>query len=293
MAKRFTRRRWRRPERMLLDHAPVERRKDLGASEPLPLEPELARRTSHRRRNVLLAVFFVSCAAQGAVIGLFVVRSSILGAAFVVYGALYLVLAREFGDEWLRRAVGARDEAAARLVRLTTAECRTSGVGVPRVLVADGGTCNALALSLRKRTIVTTGSCESADELELEGVLAHEVVHLRDGEAALASLYFVLAGAPDITVRGGGVLCVLSVPLWPAAFVLRFARAIVLSPGREHRADIAAAMLTRYPPGIASALRVAGTSPSGLRITDPFWFVRRDGAGEREAEVRAGLVSEM
>jgi heat shock protein HtpX len=278
---------------MLLDHAPVERRKDLGASEPLPLEPELARRTSHRRRNVLVVLYFVLCAVEGSVIGLFVLRPSVMAGLFVLYGAFYLGVAREFGDEWLRRALRARGEASARLVRLTRAECGTSGIGVPRVLAADGDGCNALALSLRKRTIITTSGCAPGDELELEATLAHEVVHLRDGEAALASLYFVLAGAPDITLRRGGVLCLLSLPLWPVALVLRFARAVVVPKDREHRADIAAAMLTRYPPGLASALRASGGSSSGLRVTDAFWFVRRDGSGKKEAERRAGLVSEM
>ena len=46
---RFGKRRWRRPERMTLEHPPVMRRKDLGVSEPLTVEPELARTRSRRQ----------------------------------------------------------------------------------------------------------------------------------------------------------------------------------------------------------------------------------------------------
>ncbi|MGH2758469.1 MAG: hypothetical protein ACRDKJ_02790, partial [Actinomycetota bacterium] len=65
MAKKFTRRRWRRPERLTLEHPPVRRRKDIGAPTPLMLEPALARRASRRRLEALLVAFLVLCALEG------------------------------------------------------------------------------------------------------------------------------------------------------------------------------------------------------------------------------------
>ncbi|MGH2758479.1 MAG: hypothetical protein ACRDKJ_02840, partial [Actinomycetota bacterium] len=130
------------------------------------------------------------------------------------------------------------------------------------------------------------------DELVLEGMLAHEVIHLRDGDAAVASLYLVLAGAPELLLRGAGWGTVLAVPVWPAALLMRLGRRIAMPPDREHRADIAAAMLTRYPPGIVDALEAAGGRSWGFGLADGFWFVPR-GTPDEARRARADLVGEM
>jgi hypothetical protein len=69
---------------------------------------------------------------------------------------------------------------------------------------------------------------------------------------------------------------------------------MAFSPDRDHRADIAAAMLTRYPPGVATALSSSGSEGRRtFRPFEPFWFrpsVKTPGPG---AEERAGLLGEM
>jgi Zn-dependent protease with chaperone function len=290
--RRFGKRRWRRPERMTLEGPPVVRRKDLGVSEPLALEPELARRASRRHLEILLASFVVLSALEGAAIG-FAVGHPVIGAlAALAVGVVYFFVAREFGDGWLVRALRAKPVEASRALRLAASEANSAGIPAPRVLSAPGDVPNALSFALRRRWIVTTESCESLDELALEGLLAHEIVHLRDGDATVASLYTVLAGGPDLALRGAA-LALLSLPLWPAAFVLRAVRPLIISPDRDHRADIAAALLTRYPPGIEAAIRASGGRSSGLRLMDPFWFVSRDARRTDETERRASLVAEM
>lgn len=291
--RRFGKRRWRRPERMTLDGPPVARRKDLGVSEPLPLEPELARRTSRRHLEVLLVSFAIACAAEGALIGLAAGHPFVGGGAGLALGALYFFVAREFGDAWIVKALRAVPIERTRAVRLASSEAKSAGIPAPRVLVAPGDVPNALSFALRRRSIVTTEACETLDELALEGLLAHEVVHLRDGEATVASLFVVLAGGSDLLMRGAGPLAALALPLWPAALVLRLLGARIRPAGIEHRADIAAALLTRYPPGIEAALRSSGGPSAGLRLLDPFWFVARDPARAADAEKRAELVAEM
>ena len=93
--------------------------------------------------------------------------------------------------------------------------------------MAPGDVPNALSFALRRRWVVTTHACETLDELELEGMLAHEVVHLRDGEATVASLFVVLAGGADLLFRGAGVLA--------AALVAALARGARPAPARETR----------------------------------------------------------
>ena len=292
-SRRFGKRRWRRPERMTLDGPPVARRKDLGVQEPLPLEPELARKVSRRHIEILLGSFAVLCAVEGLLVGLLVGHPVIGSVAAIGLGSAYFFVVRELGDAWLIRAMRAKPAGASRSLRLASSEARSAGIPAPKVLSAPGDVPNALSFALRRRWIVTTEACEDLDELALEGLLAHEIVHLRDGEATVASLFVALAGGPDLLLRGAGLLGALSLPLWPVAFGLRLIGSAVRAPDREHRADIAAALLTRYPPGIGTALRASGGESCGLRLMDPFWFVARDGKRSGETERRAELVAEM
>ena len=277
---------------MTLEHPPVVRRKDLGVSEPLPVESELARRTTRRQIEIVLAAFTVLCALEGLIVGLLTGLGWILAAGGLLLGLLYIVCAREFGDRWIVKALRAKAADGPRVNRLAKAEAHTAGTQSPQVLMVEGDVANGIAFALRKRSLATTQACEQLDELALEGLIAHEIVHLRDGEATVAALYLVLAGAPDLLIRRAGALTLLAIPLWPAALALRLARAVVVPKDREHRADVAAAMLTRYPPGIVAALQAAGGGSSGVRLLDPFWFVARDGK-RTDADERAALIAEM
>lgn len=293
MGKRFSKKRWRRPERMLLDaDAQVVRRKDLGSQEPIAVEPELARKTSRRAIEIVLISFMVFGAIEGVVVG--VVARVLLYAvpAFALYSFLFFITAREFGDGWLVRALRAKPASSPRLERLIASEARTAGVPAPRLLISAASAPNALSFALRRRWVVVTSPSIDEDELALEAMFAHEIIHLRDGDSSVAALYLVLAASPELVVRGAGALALLSLPLWPAAFALRLIRSFAFPEDREHRADVAAAMMTRYPPGMAAALANAGGGSSGLRSADPFWFVPR-GADGSQAQARAALIAEM
>jgi heat shock protein HtpX len=293
MGKRFSKRRWRRPERMLLDaDAAVGRRKDLGASEPVAVESELARRANSRAIGIVLGGFIALAAIEGAIVGVIGRVVLIAVPAFVVYGFIFFVVARELGDGWLVRALRARPVESPRLDRLLSSEARTAGVPVPRLLLTAASEPNAFSFALRRRWVVVTSPSVEADELALEAMFAHEIIHLRDADASVSALFIVLAGSPEVALRGAGGLALLSIPLWPAALGLRLLRRFAFDADREHRADVAAAMMTRYPPGMAAALRGAGGGSSGLRSADPFWFVPR-GVDAGAASDRAALIAEM
>jgi heat shock protein HtpX len=293
MAQQFRKRRWRRPERLTLEHPPVVRRKDLGASEPVMLEADLARKASRRRIEILLVSFIVLCALEGLAIGLVLSMPVIMTAAVTAYGVFFFFIGREFGDGWVVRALKATPLDSPRISRLVTGESRGAGIPPPRLLVIQGSEPNAFSFALRRRWLVVTEGARVGDELNLEGMFAHEVIHLRDGDASVAGLFTLLAGAPDFTLRGGGATALLSIPLWPVAFALRAARHVAIPDDRELRADVAGALLTRYPPGLADALRAAGGASSPLRIADPFWFAPRGGGRGPDPARRAELLGEM
>ncbi len=299
MARRFTRKRWRRPQRLTLEGPVVVRRKDLVVPDVLTLEPALAWRENRRRMGLLLVAFLTMAGIVGLIIG--AVAGIVLVAVPVFAGLAfaYLVAGARFGDGWIRGVLRAEPLSDPRAGNMLEGVARRAGVPVPGLYVAPGEIPNALAGGLRRRWIVLSAGAVQAPRLELEALLAHEIAHLRDGDAAFASAYVLLGGAMELGTRAlghpGGILALLAVPLWPVCLAIRAARQALFSDDRERRADVVGALLTVYPPGMAKALRAAAgeQQPARLRATDPFWFVPRAGDPGEGIQVRARLVAEM
>jgi heat shock protein HtpX len=156
-----------------------------------------------------------------------------------------------------------------------------AGLPAPRCYVIDDTAPNAFATGRNPKNsviVVTTGLLEKLNRAELEGVIAHEMSHIKNYDILLQTLVVVMVGVVALLSdwmvrtfwwgggrrrssergRGGGaagifvivglVLAALS-PL--ISQLVRFA----VSRKREFLADASGAMLTRYPPGLASALR--------------------------------------
>ena len=156
-----------------------------------------------------------------------------------------------------------------------------AGVPAPRCYVIDDTAPNAFATGRNPKNsviVVTTGLLEKLNRAELEGVIAHEMSHIKNYDILLQTLVVVMVGVVALLSdwmvrtfwwgggrrrssdkgRGGGaagifvivglVLAALS-PL--ISQLVRFA----VSRKREFLADASGAMLTRYPPGLASALK--------------------------------------
>ena len=284
MARKFTRRRWRRPERMTLEAPPVSRRKHLGPPDILTLEPDLQRRTTKRRLRTMNAAFVAAAVVEGGIVGL-LVHAWFIAVVALVLSAAYLGAAATFGGRWIRRALGAEAARNLRVNQFTGSLAAAAGIPRPDALVVRDAGMNAVAIDAGSTAIVVTTGSLNADDLVLEGMMAHEVAHLRDGDAAVASRYTLLTGAYELVRRVPPI--VFGLPLWPASLVVRALARAWFSIDEEHRADVAGALLTRYPPGVASALRNAhgGTSP-GPRAMARFWFSPR-------GDDRTRLIDEM
>ncbi|KKP70227.1 MAG: Protease HtpX-like protein [candidate division CPR3 bacterium GW2011_GWF2_35_18] len=163
----------------------------------------------------------------------------------------------------------------------TTVEnlCIGAGLPLPRIYIIDDTAPNAFATGRDPKhavICVTTGLLQKLEKLELEGVIAHELSHIKNYDIRLMSIVVILVGLvalmSDWFLRfsfwGGGrrrrnsdeggqlgaifaiaaiVLALLS-PL--IAQLIKFA----ISRSREYLADASAALITRYPQGLASAL---------------------------------------
>ena len=191
---------------------------------------------------------------------------SILGAGV---GVVVLVVLALVGLPWLGALViavvagaavagGLRLGAWRLLIRLTggqtpdgTAEetltnvleglCLNHGIPTPELRVIRSDSINALAAArtpAHAAIVVTTGAVEQLERVALEGLLAHHLCRIRRGDAAFETLVGI----------------VVAWPLGAASWLRRRVMSRVLPAGRSLEADFEAVSLTRYPPGLLSAL---------------------------------------
>jgi heat shock protein HtpX len=262
-----------------------------------------------RVRNVLKAWLLLVgvCAALAAVplaFGNYGLLSILLFAALLLAGAAYL-----YADRIALGMVGARELAAGQAPGLhSTLErlAALAGVPKPRLYVLRDGHPRALTAGRGPRgsaIAVSEGLLAALPPAELEGVLAHELAHIRNRDVLLQSSLAVMAGALVETSRIGGWLQrALLFVLAPVAASLVH---LMLSPKREFEADRTAAAICDSPHGLADALiRLeqatelvefrASPATEPLYTVNPFleeglaaMFVTHPPVGERVRRLRA------
>lgn len=147
----------------------------------------------------------------------------------------------------------------------------TAGLPMPKVYIINDNAPNAFAAGTKPENAiicVTTGLLEIMDKAELEGVIAHEVGHIKNYDIRVSMAAVALTAAigfiADIILRitfyssdkeerspamfVGGLVAAIVAPI--LALIVRMA----ISREREYLADATAVMLTRYPDGLISAL---------------------------------------
>ncbi len=238
-------------------------------------------RSNKRRSALLIAGFVLVVAAVGAIVGYLVGNGPVFTlVALVISGAI------AFGSYWkadkialaVSRARPAPEEQYRRLHNLVEGLCIAGGLPKPGVYVIDDPAPNAFATGRNPNhaaIAVTTGLLEQMNRVELEGVIAHELSHIRNYDILVSTLAVTMVGSvalvADLAIRtmwwnGGRVarrgdhgnhnnpLALVGFALLIVApFVARAMQAAV-SRRRETLADVSACQLTRYPPGLISAL---------------------------------------
>jgi Zn-dependent protease with chaperone function len=198
---------------------------------------------ANRRRawSLCIAAGVVPGAVVGAVLGLVV---SLVAGAAAGAGVLVLVAAtvwRAATPVALRvlRARPLPEEEAPGLYNTVEGLCPTFGVRQPRLMVVDDAVPNACALGRRADAavlVVTTGLLDRLGPIELEGVIGHELTHVKRHDTVVSAV--------AVTVVG------------PWSFLLGSDRLLhaAVGRGRELRADAVAVAAVRYPPGLHDAL---------------------------------------
>jgi len=198
---------------------------------------------------------------------------SILVAALIVGG--FSLVQYYYSDTLALRTMGARTVSEDEYPGLYATVRRLSqqaDLPEPTVAVADDRVPNAFATGRNQRNAavcVTTGLLNTLDDDEIEGVIAHELAHIKNRDVMVMTIASFLATLAFMFVRwgaffgggrrrgGGGIVVAIGISLvvWLVSYLLIRA----LSRYREYVADRGAAAITGKPSALASALlRISG-----------------------------------
>jgi heat shock protein HtpX len=252
----------------------------------------------NKRRTVVLIVgALVFAGGLGYLFGLLLnVGIAGLIVALVIVGAMSWYSYR-YCDRLVLRTSRARkvtEEEEPRLHNIVEGLAIAAGLPKPEVYVIPEKSPNAFATGRdpqHSSIAVTQGLLDTMNRVELEGVIGHEMSHVRDRDIPLGTVVATLVGAVVLIAefmlrwfwwggmggrgrdREGGnqgfaILALVGIVL---AIVTPFFAQIIklaMSRRREYLADAEGAMLTRYPPGLASALRKIAADVTPMRVAN-------------------------
>ena len=259
-----------------------------------------------RKTWLLMAVFFAVIVALGWFLSYYYNSPGILYVA-VLFSIFSNIGSYWFSDKIVLKLTQARpaDEIQFHdLHNIVENLAITAGLPKPRIFVIEDLAPNAFATGRNKEhavVVVTTGLLGMLDRTELEGVIAHELSHIGNRDILLSTLVSVLAGLvviiSDFFLRsrlwgfGGGrnresgnqlqgILMIVGIVFVVLSPIIATLIQLAISRKREFLADASGALLTRYPEGLASALRkisnysspmkVASNATAHLFIANPF-----------------------
>jgi heat shock protein HtpX len=199
----------------------------------------------------------------------------------VMVGALSLLMLAQFflSDKLALHAMGAKEvgpDQAPGLHAMIERLCIQADLPKPKIAVADTPVPNAFAMgrSPKSATVcATTGIMETLQPQELEGVMAHELAHVKNRDVLIMTIasffasvaamitqfgfFFGGGGMGDSDDDGPGFLVVILVSMF--VYVVSFVLMLALSRYREFSADRTAALVTGRPSALSSALmRISG-----------------------------------
>lgn len=271
------------------------------------------RASNIRRTWALILGFVVIVVAVGYAVSLYYNDPTILffAAIIAVVTNFYAYWASDKLVLSLNHARPASREEFFDFYTVTENLAMTAGLPKPKLYVIDDPAPNAFATGRNEQHAVvcaTTGLLAMMTRPELEGVIAHELSHIKNRDILLMTVAVVLAGFVAIVANmflrisfwGGGrsnndreggnaivmILAVVGIVLAPVAAKLI---QLAVSRRREYLADSSSALITRYPEGLASALqklgsytlpmRSANLATAHLFIGDPFGSKSEGSAG--------------
>lgn len=248
-------------------------------------------RNNKMRSWALVLLFVILIGLLGATIGLVYGDVSFGLFIAVIFSLVYSFVGFYSGDQMILTMTGAKPVTKKEypyLFHTIEALSISAGIPVPKAYVINDSALNAFATGRDYKhasITVTSGLLDKMNRQELEGVVAHEMSHIKNYDIRFMMLTAVLVGLAtllsDFLLRsllwgrggrrdskgGGNVTIVLIVLGLVLAVLTPFIGELIklaVSRKREYMADANAAVITRYPSGLASALKKIAGDPDPL-----------------------------
>jgi len=203
---------------------------------------------------------------------------------FVVVG-VWFVISYCFHNQMIQRATHAKPldrKDNMRVYNLTENLCMSVGMPMPKLFIIETEALNAFASGINQKShsvTLTRGIINKLDDKELEGVIAHELMHIRNNDVRLLIVTIVFVGILgvilDLLLRGlfnglgrrrggkdnGGAIIILILVVTLVIYFFSMVFKFALSRSREYMADAGAVSMTKDAHALASALRkISGNS---------------------------------
>ena len=250
---------------------------------------------SNKRKSVLLVIgAFLFLGVIGLAIG-YLFGTGPLGLVIALVVAFLLATWSYFsGDKVVLASTRAKlvtPDEQPRLHNIVEGLAIAAGVPKPKVYVVPEQAPNAYATGRdpeHSSIAVTEGLLTMMNRVELEGVIAHEMSHVVDRDILLGTIVATLVGAAVLLSEffmrswwwggiggrrgndsnGGGFGLIMFAVGFALMVIAPLAGQVIklsVSRNREYLADAQGALLTRYPPGLISALQKLETAPTAMR----------------------------
>jgi heat shock protein HtpX len=241
----------------------------------------------NKRKSIYIMLFFLAFVAGLIYLFsyLFAGKSSGVFYGGLIGSTIYVIVAYYSGSKMalaMNRAQEIQKKDNPRLYRIVENLAITEGLPTPKVYIMNDPAPNAFATGRDPRSsvvCVTTGLLELMNDKELEGVLAHELGHIKNYDIRVTMIAFaltvVISFIADMILRFTifsdrennspatlllGIFAAILAPI-VATFIQ-----LAISRRREYLADATGALATRYPEGLASALEKIGKAGSATKV---------------------------
>jgi heat shock protein HtpX len=243
---------------------------------------------ANKRRTIIIMIVFIVF----VVLIVFILSKYLNGSPDIFYGALigsviYAVVTYYAGSKMALALNGAQQIEPSdnpRLWKTVENLAITDGLPMPKVYIINDPAPNAFATGRDPKNAsvcVTSGLLEIMDDNELQGVLAHELGHVKNYDIRVSMVAFALTAVISLIAdvifqltffRGGDresennqLFLLLGIAAAILAPIIATMIQLAVSRQREYLADATSALTTRYPEGLESALAKIGQRGSVMR----------------------------
>jgi len=251
--------------------------------------------SNKRKTTLLITIFIVFIIGLGWFLGVYMGYGYEITILAVIISFVMTLVSYYSGDKVALASTGAKaiqKEDNPYVYRIVENLAITAGIPTPKVYIIDSPALNAFATGrdpAHASIALTTGIIGALENQELEGVIAHEMSHIKNYDIRVMMIVVVLVGSisllsnmffrarlfgfgggkRDSNNSGGGqigaIFMLVGVILLILSPLVAELIKLAISRKREYLADASGAMLTRYPEGLASALEKISQSNVSLK----------------------------